>query len=126
MKDTFKKTIIWTNDEPPKNYLWAKDGIIYEYFGRWVKSKISEKDFISVDEIKLNKRKLNLKVGKTANLVASVLPEDSTERIITWISSNPDVARVSYNGKVKGVSEGSATIYSAICGKSTSCEVTVS
>ena len=126
MKDTFKKTIIWTNNEPPKNYLWAKDGIVYEYFGRWVKSKISTPDYISVKKIELNKNKLNLRIGRTANLAATVFPEDSTERTVTWISSNPEIAEVSCSGKVKGLSEGIAIIYSAIGGKTTSCKVTVS
>ena len=126
MKDTFKKTIIWTNAEPPRNYLWGKGDKIYEYSGNWIESKLFNRDFIPVNKIGLNKSKLNLRIGKTANLVASVEPEDSTERSVTWITSNPEVVKVSNSGRVTGVSEGIATVFTAIGGKFASCEIVVS
>lgn len=126
MKDTFKKTIIWTNVEPPRNYLWGKDNKIYEYSEDWIESKLFNREFIPVNNIGLNKSKLNLRIGKTANLVASVEPEDSTERSVTWITSNPEVVKVSNSGRVTGVSEGIATVFTAIGGKFASCEIVVS
>jgi len=126
MKDNFKKTVIWTNTEPPKNYLWARDNRLFEYLGSWVESELSKRDFIPVDSIGLNKTKLSLKVGRTASLAAVVMPEDSTDRTLTWISSNPEIAQVSGNGRVSGKSIGTATITAAIGGKSASCEITVS
>lgn len=126
MKDNFKKTIIWTNTEPPRNYLWGKDEKLYEYLDGWVESKLFNREFIPVDRIGLNKSRLNLRVGKTANLAATVEPENSTERTVTWISSNPDVVTITASGKVKGVNEGVATVFTAIGGKFTSCEIVVS
>lgn len=126
MKDTFKKTIIWTNVEPPRNYLWGKDNKIYEYSGDWIESKLFNREFIPVNKIGLNKSKLNLRIGKTTNLVASVEPEDSTERCVTWISSKPEVVKVSNSGRVTGISEGIATVFTAIGGKFASCEIVVS
>lgn len=125
MKDTFKKTVIWSDVEPPKNYLWAKNDKVYEYSGDWIESKLFNNEFISVDRIGLNKTKLNLKLGKTANLSVSVSPIDSTDRTITWISSNPEIASVSSSGRVKGESIGEAVIYTAIGGKFVSCNVAV-
>jgi len=126
MKDNFKKTIIWTNTEPPKNYLWAKDNKVYEYLEGWIESKLFGEDFIPVSRIGLNKTKLNMKVGRTANLTAIVEPEETTDKTVTWVSSNPEVVEVSCCGKVSAKSEGVATIYTAIGGKFTSCEVVVS
>ena len=126
MKDNFKKTIIWTNAEPPRNYLWGKEDKIYEYSGDWIESKLFSKEFIPVNKIGLNKSKLNLKVGKTASLAAVVEPENSTERCVTWISSNPEVVKVSNSGRITGISEGIATVFTAIGGKFASCEVVVS
>ena len=126
MKDNFKKTVIWTNVEPPKNYLRARDNRLFEYLGGWVESELSKRDFVPVDSIGLNKTKLSLKVGRTASLAATVVPEDSTDRTLTWISSNPEVAQVSSNGRVSGKSVGTTTIVAAIGGKSVSCEISVS
>lgn len=79
-----------------------------------------------MNKIGLNKSKLNLRIGKTANLAASVEPENSTERSVTWITSNPEVVKVSNSGRVTGVSEGIATVFTAIGGKFASCEIVVS
>lgn len=125
MSDILKKTIIWTNTEPPRNYLWAKDGGLYEYIGQWTRSKLFASQFVPIESIAINKSRLTLRVGKTANLTTTVFPEDSTERTITWISSNSEIVEVSSRGRVKGISEGKATIYSAIGGKVASCEITV-
>ena len=125
MKDNFKKTIIWTNTEPPRNYLWAKGDKICEYRDGWVESKLFSRCFIPVNKIGLNKTKLKLKIGKTANLTAIVEPNDTTDKTVTWISSNPEVVQVSTSGRVTAKSEGIATIFTAIGGKFTSCEVVV-
>jgi len=126
MKDIFKKTIIWTNTEPPRNYLWARDNKVCEYRGGWVESRLFNGCFVPVDRIGLNKTKLKLKVGKTANLTAIVEPDNTTDKTVTWISSDPEVAQVSASGRVTAKSEGVATVFTAIGGKFTSCEIIVS
>lgn len=126
MKDNFKKTIIWTNTEPPKNYLWAKDDKVYEYLEGWIESKLFGENYIPVNRIDLNKKKLNMKVGRTANLAAIVEPEETTDKTVTWVSSNPEVVEVSCCGKVSAKSEGIATVFTAIGGKFASCEIVVS
>lgn len=52
----------------------------------------------------------SVEVGKTIQLTATVLPENATNKSVTWNSSNPSVATVDGNGKVTGVSAGSVTI----------------
>lgn len=126
MKDNFKKTIIWTNTEPPKNYLWAKGEKVYEYLGGWEECDIFDRAFIPVSRIAVNKNRLNLRVGKSTSLTALVEPNNSTDKTITWISSNPEIAEVSRSGKVSGKSEGTALIFTSLGGKFASCEVTVS
>ena len=51
-----------------------------------------------------------LSVGQTAQITASVSPEDATLQGVTYESRKPEVATVDENGVVTGVSRGSATI----------------
>ncbi|MCI9531549.1 MAG: leucine-rich repeat protein [Lachnospiraceae bacterium] len=79
-----------------------------------------------VKKISLNKKKLSLKLGKTATLKASVSPSNASNKKITWISSNPGVASVSSKGKVKACTPGKVTVMAkSPNGKLASCAVTV-
>ena len=81
---------------------------------------------IEADSVTLDQSELNLEVGGTATLTATVAPESVTDPTITWASSNEDVATVNENGVVTAVGEGTATITAtAANGVSAACEVTV-
>ena len=79
---------------------------------------------ISVASVSMSQASLNLEVGATASLTATVSPSDATNKAVSWTSSNSTVATVS-NGVVTAVSEGSATITAMAGGKSATCLVTV-
>lgn len=79
---------------------------------------------IPVTGISLNKTSTTIGRGETETLTATVEP-DGTGSIVKWTSSNPSVASVDQDGKVKAVSAGTATITAAAGGKSAACEVTV-
>ncbi len=49
-------------------------------------------------------------VGETYQLVATVMPEDATNKAVMWRSNNADVATVSNAGVVTAVADGTATI----------------
>ena len=51
-----------------------------------------------------------LRVSETVQLTATVMPETSTNKEITWSSANEGVATVDQDGLVTAVSEGTATI----------------
>lgn len=79
-----------------------------------------------VTSVTLNKATLNLEVGKTGKLSATVLPASAANKSITWSSSKTDVASVSSNGTVTAKKAGTAVITAtATNGKSASCTVTV-
>lgn len=61
---------------------------------------------------------------KTINLVATVSPNNATNKNVTWKSSNPNVATVS-NGIVTAKSTGTAVITVSASGHDASCKVTV-
>lgn len=80
----------------------------------------------AVTSVTLNKEDLNLEVGKTGKLTATVLPASAADKSITWSSSKTDVASVSSNGTVTAKKAGTAVITAtATNGKSASCTVTV-
>ena len=65
---------------------------------------------VEVKEILLNETELDISTGDEKTLVATVLPEDATDKSVTWSSSDPKVAKVDASGKVTGVGGGEATI----------------
>ena len=79
---------------------------------------------IAVESITLNKAELNLEPGGTETLVATVAPENATDKTVTWSTSNAEVATVA-EGKVTAVKEGEATITAKAGEKSATCKVTV-
>lgn len=54
----------------------------------------------------LNKTTLNLKVGATETLTASVAPTDATNKAGKWSTDKAELATVDVNGKVKAIAVG--------------------
>lgn len=75
-------------------------------------------------DIKLNKNTLELTVGESQTLVATVEPADTTDTV-TWDTGRSDVATVDSNGKVTAVGPGTAVIGARAGEKSAFCTVTV-
>lgn len=90
----------------------------------YVNNSINAEAAAKVTKIKLSKKKLTINVGSSKKLTASLSPAKAKERKVTWISSNKKVANVK-NGKVIGVSVGTATITAKAGGKKASCNVKV-
>ena len=82
---------------------------------------------IPVTGISLNKTETRLTVGDTEILSATIVPNNATNKNITWSSSNTSVATVNSNGKVTAIAAGSAliTAKSVDGGYSATCRVTV-
>ena len=89
-------------------------------------SKPQDKD-ISVAGITLDITDVSIKVGETAVLTPTIIPDNATNKSVKWSSSSDDVATVDNNGKVTGIKEGSATITVTTSdgGKTATCTVTV-
>ena len=83
------------------------------------------KNVVAVESITLDKSSLELNEGETATLVATVKPDNATNKTVTWSSSRTSVATVDANGKVTAVAEGTATITAQAGDKTASCTVTV-
>ena len=64
---------------------------------------------VHVKEVVLNQTELELSVGATATLTASVSPDNAADKTIIWSSDNTNVATVS-NGFITAIAEGTAII----------------
>ncbi|WP_153720910.1 WG repeat-containing protein [Sporosarcina cascadiensis] len=67
-------------------------------------------EVINVTGISLNNPKLEMEIGKTAALAATVSPVDATNKKVIWSSSNEEVATVDASGNVAAKSKGKANI----------------
>lgn len=80
---------------------------------------------IAVTSVVLDKTSLNLNVGDSETLVATVKPDNATDKTVTWTSSDEAIATVDETGKVTAVKEGTATITAKAGEKTAECKVTV-
>ena len=63
-----------------------------------------------VTGVELSEDSINVSVGETVMLTATVLPEEATERSVVWQSSDEGIAQVNASGQVSGISEGVALV----------------
>ena len=88
---------------------------------------IDEQGTIHVTNVSLSQTELSLTEGNTAQLTATVKPDNATNKNVTWNSDDTGVATVDATGKVTAVSAGTATITVTTVdqSKTATCEVTV-
>jgi len=107
------------------------DGNSTYYYRAYAKTDVGEglglilefsTPFIEVSSITLNKTSLTLSKGKSETLVATVFPEDASDKTVTWSSTAPSMVSVDQNGKVTAGNKGGganiyarAGYYTAIC-----------
>ena len=78
----------------------------YNYFGSFVEIGTGG----IVTSIELDKTTATVIEGQSLQLTATVLPEDATNKVLNWATSNAAVATVNGNGLVTAIAPGSATI----------------
>ncbi|MBR4462806.1 MAG: BspA family leucine-rich repeat surface protein [Erysipelotrichaceae bacterium] len=89
-KELHKTEIELYNNYPSNASDWA---------GTWIKGT-------DVSSVSLNKTSLNMKVGASETLTATVLPEDATNKELVWSSLDPTIASVDQNGLVTAMKVG--------------------
>ncbi len=80
---------------------------------------------IPVTAVELSATSLKLYASYLSQITATVRPNDATNKTVVWSSSHPSVATVDQNGRVTGVSVGTATISATAGGVISTCSVTV-
>lgn len=66
--------------------------------------------FVRVQSISVTPNRLWMEVGEEAQLTATVLPLDATNKVVSWATNNDEVAIVSNDGIVTAIKPGSAKI----------------
>ena len=79
---------------------------------------------VPANKLNLSLKTVNLEVGDTVTLKATVDPENTTDQL-AWSSDESKVATVDENGKVTAVGAGKATITAKAGNQTARCEVTV-
>ena len=90
--------------------------------------EIVEQQDKKVTSITLSCAELSMAPGEKNQLAATVLPEDATDKTVSWTTDNAAVATVSEQGLVTAVGQGTATITCRAndgSGVYATCEVTV-
>ena len=68
---------------------------------------------IKAASITVTPDKVNLNAGETKQLTKTIAPEDTTNKNVTWSSSNESVATVTEDGLIKAIAKGTAVITAA-------------
>lgn len=79
-----------------------------------------------VSSVSLSSSEMHLTAGESEKLTATVLPQNTENKTVTWTSSNANVASVDSSGNVAAIASGTAVItVKTYNGKTASCTVTV-
>ena len=69
-----------------------------------------EPDVVPVTGVSLNKTALVLEIGGSESLIATVTPDNATNKKVTWKSSDTSVATVNANGEVTALATGTVVV----------------
>ena len=78
----------------------------------------------AITGITLNKEVLYIKLADSKKLTATIVPDNATDKTITWTSLNEDIATVS-DGTVKGIAYGVTQVVAKAGEYSDTCEIHV-
>ncbi|MBR2020237.1 MAG: Ig domain-containing protein [Clostridia bacterium] len=78
-----------------------------------------------VEQVVLNKTDVTIKEEETFTFTCTIVPNDASEKNVTWTSSNSSVATVNANGTITGVKAGTCTITASVDGKSAIANITI-
>ncbi len=81
--------------------------------------------YVEVQSVSLNKSFLTMNVGDSFVLTASVYPSNATDKRVTWVSSDEEIATVS-NGYVQALKQGTVTIKAIADTVEATCRVEIS
>ena len=119
----------WTKDESKHWHASAcghnvRDGEEPHNFVNNICTKCEYDRTVKVASVTLNKSAITILVGETTDLIATILPDNATDKTIVWVSSSPTVATVE-NGKITAVAKGTAIITATAGDLSATCSVKV-
>ncbi len=90
-------------------------------------SQSSSSSKVAVTDVTLNKPTLTIKVGETYQFVPEVIPNNATNKRVTWTSGNTTLATISSSGLLTALKAGVVNIFCTTVdgNKAAKCEVTI-
>ena len=131
--DTTDKTLVWTSSD--ENVVTVEDGVLTGIAEGDAVITVACGDItatcevtvkpVPVSVIEFDVDEISLALGTTTAIMATVGPDNATDKTLTWTSSDETVATVSEEGVVTAVALGTATITATSGDVSATCVVTV-
>lgn len=99
------------NDDKVKaTYYLSRSGESQKDTVSYTLSYYTGKTPVKVTGIAISPEKLGLQIGETYQLKAVFSPEDASITCVEWASSNPQIATIDEDGKVKALQKGTCTL----------------
>ena len=71
---------------------------------------LNKRNVVEVTSISLEQENVMIEIGRKMVLTGEIMPENATDWVLNWTSSDESVATVSASGEVSAVAAGTATI----------------
>lgn len=84
-----------------------------------------EEEKVRISSLTLNLNSIEMSVGETVTLTATIRPEELADTKISWSSSDKTVATVADDGTVTAVAAGQTEVTASAEGESATCKITV-
>jgi len=78
-----------------------------------------------VEQVVLNKSDVTIKEEETFTFTCTIVPNDASEKNVSWTSSDSSVATVNASGTITGIKAGTCTITATCDGKVATANITV-
>ena len=134
-EEAFDKSLTWVTNNPAIALMdngtitAVKEGIVNvtatTVNGLMANCEVIVKKPVMPQSITLDRTQITLVEGEKTTLVATILPEEATNKNVTWVTNNPAIALMD-NGTVTAVKEGVVNVTASTDnGLMASCEVIV-
>lgn len=134
-EDAFNKTLTWVTNDPAialvdnGTITGVKEGIVNitatTVNGLMANCEVIVKKPVMPASITLDRTQVTMFVGEKTTLVAKIMPEEATNKNVTWVTNNPEIALID-NGTITAVNVGVVNVTATTDnGLSASCEVIV-
>lgn len=112
-------------ESKPYLRIWSSDRLVYsDYADSLQYFPVGEDVVIPVTSISLSSSELSIQLGHSETLTATVLPDNATDKTVTWMTSDASVASVK-DGVVTANKFGTAIITAKAGDKTATCSVKV-
>lgn len=131
--DATDKIVVWNSSDPSVASVNGEGKVTAEKGGSavvtatagGVSGECQVIVYSPVTAISLNARDITLDKGSTFVMVATLEPEDATDKTVTWTSLDNNILSVNSNGVVSALKGGAAKIVAKAEDKTAECVVTV-